>query len=234
MDCAREIAAAPGPPERGDEVKAFTLLALFGVTVVALLLWVAFALIVADGPQVRFYSIPSSSMQPALMPGDYVTVHFFANSGERSVRRGEIVAYALPTDEFATYVKRVIGIPGDTLAMINGALQLNGRRMPEPYAWNADTTGDPGDADFDWQRKYVVGPPSRDTARYIPSRDNWGPIALPPGKYFVLGDNRDNSNDSRYGGFVPARDILGQPRRVYLSRDSRGGIRWSRFGRRIR
>ena len=130
------------------------------------------------------------------------------------------MAYASPADEFATYVKRVVGLPGDTLAMINGTLQLNGRRMPEAYAWNADTTDDPGDADFDWQRKYVVGPPSHDTAHYTPSRDNWGPIALPPGKYFVLGDNRDNSNDSRYGGFVPARDILGEPRRVYFSRDS--------------
>jgi signal peptidase I len=215
-------------------VKAFTLTALAGVTAVALLLWVTFALIVADGPQVRFYSIPSSSMQPALMPGDYVTVHFFAGGGERSVRRGEIVAYASSTDEFATYVKRVVGLPGDTLAMIHGALQLNGRRMPEAYAWNGDTTDDPGDADFDWQRKYVVGPPSHDTAHYTPSRDNWGPIALPPGEYFVLGDNRDNSNDSRYGGFVPARNILGEPRRVYFSRDSSSGIRWSRFGRRIR
>jgi len=215
-------------------VKAFTLLTLFGVTVVALFLWVAFALIVADGPQVRFYSIRSSSMQPALRPGDYVTVHFFANSGERSILRGEIVAYASPTDEFATYVKRVVGLPGDTLAMINGTLQLNGRRMPESYAWNTDTTDDPGDADFDWQRKYVVGPPSHDTAHYTPSRANWGPIALPPGKYFVLGDNRDNSNDSRYGGLVSDRDILGEPRRVYLSRDSSRAIRWSRFGRRIR
>ncbi len=72
-----------GPPEQGRKVKSFTLLTLFGVTVVALFLWVAFALIVADGPQARFYSIPSSSMQPALMPGDYVTVHFFTNDGER-------------------------------------------------------------------------------------------------------------------------------------------------------
>jgi signal peptidase I len=215
-------------------VKAFTVIALVGVTAVALLLWVAFALIVADGPQVRFYSIPGSSMRPALLPGDYVTVHFFGNREERSVRRGEIVAYESPTDEFATYVKRVVGLPGDTLGMIHGELQLNGRRMPEAYAWNADTADGPGDEDFDWQRKYLVGPPSRDTAHYAPSRNNWGPIAVPPRVYFVLGDNRDSSNDSRYSGFVPARGILGDVRRVYISRDSGRGIRWSRFGRRIR
>jgi hypothetical protein len=83
----------PAPGSQFDQVKAFTVIALVGVTIVALLLWVAFALIVADGPQVRFYSIPSSSMRPALMPGDYVTVHFFGNREDRSVRRGEIVAY---------------------------------------------------------------------------------------------------------------------------------------------
>jgi len=131
-------------------------------------------------------------------------------------------------------VKRIVGLPGDTLAMVNGRLRVNGKTVAEPYAWHEDSTVDPASDEFNWQRAHLVDPAARDSAHYSPSRNTWGPILVPPGMYFVLGDNRDNSLDSRYWGFLPAQDILGEARRVYFSKDSTGHIRWSRLGRRVR
>jgi signal peptidase I len=174
----------------------------------------------------------SRSMEPALLAGDWVTILPIAVPA--GVARGDIVAHAFPPDRSKQFVKRIVGLPGDTLSMAHGILSINGQILREPYASIEDTTSDPVSDDFHWHRAYLVGSAARDTAAYVASRDNWGPIVIPSTMYFVLGDNRDNSLDSRYWGFLPAADIFGKVRRVYFSRDSTGHIRLGRFGRRPR
>jgi len=117
---------------------------------------------------------------------------------------------------------------------MNGTLHRNGKRVDEPYAWREEPSVDPVTDDFRWQRQYVVGSAARDTTAYVASRNTWGPIAVPPRQYFVLGDNRDNSLDSRYFGWVSSGEIVGTVRRVYFSRDSLGHVRWSRLSARPR
>jgi signal peptidase I len=138
-------------------------------------------------------------------------------------------------------VKRLVGLPGDTLAMANGRLYVNGELQKEQYAIHIDDEEDPVFAEFDWQRNYLVG--GAEAARwYRPSRNNWGPLVVPEGNYFMLGDNRDNSSDSRYWGFVPDSLLRGRPMIVYYSYSPDSthkvpwltGIRWSRIFERIR
>ncbi len=117
--------------------------------------------------------------------------------------------------------------------MTDGRLWVNGRQLDEPYAWHAEPTRDPVVDEFRWQRRFLVGPGALDTAGYTPSRNNWGPLVVPVHNVFVLGDNRDNSLDSRYVGFVPESDVAARVDRIYFSRDpGTAAIRWRRFGRR--
>jgi signal peptidase I len=135
-------------------------------------------------------------------------------------------------------VKRIVGLPGDTLAMRDKVLLINGDPQVEPYARYIDRFTDPSDPRMYWQREHLVG----DSAAQHPSRDRWGPLVVPPGKYFALGDNRDNSEDSRYWGFLEATSIKGRPIFVYYSfaRDPLDpfswltDIRWTRIGDLIR
>jgi signal peptidase I len=184
-----------------------------------------------DARPARAFRNVSPSMAPTLLAGDRFTIRVL--SAATPVARGDIVAHVYPPDRSEQFVKRVVGLPGDTLAMVHGHLTINGRQIQEPYAWHEDTVDDRVSDDFRWQRPYVVGPAARDTAAYMASRDNWGPLAVPERMYFVLGDNRDNSLDSRYWGFLPAADVLGQARRIYFSQDSAGHLRLSRFGLRL-
>jgi signal peptidase I len=189
--------------------------------------------IAADGAPVHPFRNTSESMAPASLAGDRVTVHMFSPGEEPVLARGAIVVHALPGDAEKQMLKRLMGLPGDTLEMRNGRLRVNGHELPEPYAWHADPDTDPAPADFRWQRSSLTGPSARDTSSYLPSRNNWGPLLVPRDSVFVLGDNRDNSLDSRYFGFSARRDVVGTIRRVYFSRDSLGRIRWGRLGRRV-
>jgi signal peptidase I len=177
----------------------------------------------------------TGAMAPTLLTGETFTVTSLrGQKGDLlQVRRGDVIAHRWPPDTSKTFAKRVVGIPGDTLEMRNGVLRVNGRDLVERYAWHAEPDVDPVAEDFAWQRAFLIGDLARDTATYRASRNTWGPIALPAGQYFVLGDNRDNSLDSRYWGLLPADDIIGRARRVYRSRDPQTGIRWNRLGHRI-
>ena len=177
----------------------------------------------------------SRAMEPTVLAGDMFTVRWFDKTPISELKRGLLIVHAWPPEPSKKFIKRLIGLPEDTLAMVDGVLQLNGRPLTEPYAWHEEPSVDPLLDDFAWQRQYLVGRAKSDTAHYVASRNNWGPLAVPANVYFVLGDNRDNSLDSRYWGFVPAGDLLGEVHRVYFSRDpTTGGVRWSRFGRRLR
>ncbi len=198
------------------------------------------------------FRIPSGSMEDTLLVGDWLfvnkaiygpkvpatEVHLPALS---EPERFGIVVFESPIEEGLNLVKRVIGVGGDTLAMRDGRLLLNGRPEREPYAQHRDPDGDVADPGMSWQRAYLV-PGAGDPRTYRPTRDDWGPVVVPPGHFFMMGDNRDASFDSRYYGFVRRELIKGEPLFIYYSYDSRSpkslpfltAIRWDRIGKPIR
>ncbi len=164
-------------------------------------------------------------MEPTLLPGDY----FIASGSAAAPVRKEIVVYRTRGQ---VLIKRILGLPGDTLAMRAGVLLVNGDSLPEPYALHeGEQSG--SDPSFAWQRRFLLS--SGDSLRYHPTVAFWGPIVVPTAKYFVLGDNRGESADSRYYGFVDRSEIFARPRFIYFSKDRHSGrIRWNRIGRAIK
>lgn len=201
---------------------------------------------------VEAFQIPSGSMERTLLVGDFLFVNKavygaqIPGTGARlpgfeSPRRGDVIVFAYPKNPDLNYVKRVIGLGGDRVEMREGQVRVNGELLTETYVQRVDPMRDISDPEFSWQRRYFVG--SRDDPRAVhPTRDNWGPLRVPAGKYFVLGDNRDNSADSRYWGFVDGGAVKGRPMVVYFSYDREAhdalpwltDIRWSRLGSLIR
>ena len=151
------------------------------------------------------YVIPSASMEGTLMTGDHVLVDKLAYAPHdrlagkflpySEIRHGDIVVFRYPLDIRENYVKRVIGIPGDRLRMEDGVVIRNGIRLNEPYVRHIATAPDYG-------------------------RDNFPELEVPAGMYFMLGDNRDNSSDSRVWGLVPRENITGKPILVFWSYDA--------------
>jgi len=176
---------------------------------------------------VQAYVIPTGSMEDSLLIGDHLLVDklAYAPPGPISkyllpytdVKRGEIIVFRYPQDISQTYVKRAIGIPGDRIRIINKDVYLNGVKADEPYAYHKDSyinsyrDNFPGDPDG-WV----------ETGAYTMLRDHVvnGEVVVPPQRYFAMGDNRDNSSDSRYWGFVPRENIIGKPLIVYWSYDA--------------
>ncbi|MEE8560730.1 MAG: signal peptidase I, partial [Gemmatimonadota bacterium] len=166
---------------------------------------------------VEAFQIPTASMEGTLLVGDFLLVNKMVYGAEipgtrarlpalGRPDRGDIVVFEPPPSagqpERTNYVKRIVGAPGDTLYMRDGILYRNGERADEPYAQHSRPFEDPYSPQFRWQRTYLVRD-GKNRSEYRPTRDNWGPIAVPGDRYFVMGDNRDNSEDSRYWGFVP-------------------------------
>ncbi|HEX2722214.1 MAG TPA: signal peptidase I [Gemmatimonadaceae bacterium] len=216
---------------------------------------------------VEAFKIPTGSMEGTLLVGDFLLVNKLVYGAEvpftgvklpaiRPPRRGDIIVFQWPVDRTKNFVKRIVGMPGDTLEMRNGQLVLNGKLQRESYAVHTSPGSDVSDEEFNWQLAYLLNAsrPVKEAPRapavvatlearpgYHPSRNTWGPLVVPRGNYFVLGDNRDNSLDSRYWGFVAASLVRGQPLVVYYSYDPDGGVkldwltrvRWKRFGEMI-
>ncbi len=200
---------------------------------------------------VEAFKIPTSSMEGTLLAGDFLLVNKAAYGAEipglgislpaiSEPHRGEVIVFRPPHEPGKHYVKRLLGIPGDTIEMKGKRLFVNGDEVKEPYARYLDTDGDAVHPSMRWQETYL-----RKGAKpggYRPSRDNWGPLVVPAERFFVLGDNRDNSEDSRYWGFVLRGDIEGRPWFVYYSSEppESGGfsflrdVRWERIGGLIR
>ncbi|MGA9835877.1 MAG: signal peptidase I, partial [Gemmatimonadaceae bacterium] len=162
---------------------------------------------------VEAFKIPTGSMENTLQVGDFLLVNKLAYGAEvpfthdrlpalEHPKFGDVIVFDWPVDPTKNFVKRLVGLPGDTLSMHDGILVRNGHTVSEKYVRREDTPGDPSGDEFAWQRDYLVR--SAGAAQsYHPSRNDWGPIVVPPKHLFVLGDNRDNSLDSRYWGFVP-------------------------------
>ncbi len=200
---------------------------------------------------IELFRIPSGSMEGTLLVGDFLVVNKLLYGAElpfigrrlpavRDPAVGDVVVFQWPEDPNKNFVKRLVGLPNDTLEMRQGTLYRNGAVQREVYATHRDFGFDPTTADFRWQRDFVV--PGVDVRRYHPSRNSWGPLVVPLRQYFMLGDNRDNSLDSRYWGFVPDSLVRGSPIFVYysFSPDSSEAfdwlkrVRWQRLGERIR
>lgn len=199
---------------------------------------------------IEAFKIPTSSMEGTLLAGDFLLVNkavygadvpglglslpAFAEPG-----LGEVIVFHPPHEAEKYYVKRVVGLPGDTLEMRRKQLFRNGSSVSEPYVRHIDSAGDAVHPGMRWQIPYLTAGVRQ--RRYRPSRDTWGPLVIPTGRYFVLGDNRDNSEDSRYWGFVSRESITGRPWIVYYSSDVSGtagvpapwDVRWERIGGRV-
>lgn len=175
------------------------------------------------------FRIPTGAMAPTLQAGDYVLVNRRTYL-QRRPERLDLVVFRLESAPETIYLKRVLGIPGDTLAMVQKVLYVNGEAVSEPYVLRTDPIDVSAPAML-WQRDYLVG--QQPGSPYSPTRDNWGPLVVPEASYFVLGDNRDDSEDSRYYGFVAETNLLGAPERIYFSAGPQGNIRWSRIGEEV-
>ena len=190
------------------------------------------------------FTIISGSMENTFLIGDFVIVNKVAYGaslplsdgrapGLASPRRGDVVVFRSNHDDPPeNIVKRLLAEPGDTIEMRGGTVFLNGAALREPYVQHVDPTGDDViDGELLWQREYLV--PGVDRSRYFPSRENWGPIIVPAKSYFMLGDNRDKSYDSRYWGFVKHEEIIGRAEVLYFSWIKGVGPRWGRIGDRV-
>jgi signal peptidase I len=200
---------------------------------------------------VEAFKIPSGSMEGTLLVGDFLLVNKLVYGAEvpftgqhlpavREPARGDVIVFEWPSDPTKNFVKRLVGLPDDTVAMRDGVLYLNGVAQREAYVTRTEPDYDPAGDEFRWQRDYLIRTASASVG-YHPSRNNWGPLVVPKQSYFVLGDNRDNSLDSRYWGFVPDSLVKGQPFVVYYSYapDATQSlawltrVRWDRLGERV-
>ena len=147
---------------------------------------------------VKPYRIPSESMASTLRPGDRVLVNRVVYR-LREPHRGDVMVFRYPEDRDIVFIKRIVGVPGDTLQVRDGRLWVNGRLADEPYVHRTTGSLDPTAA---------PGPVSGSTIR-----EPWSlarPYIVPAGSYFVMGDNRTDSDDSRFWGTVPRADIIGE------------------------
>jgi signal peptidase I len=198
---------------------------------------------------VQTFVITSGSMEETLLVGDMLLVNRLAIGtripgtevripGYSEPRRGDILVFDPPHEPELMLIKRLVGMPGDTLEMRDRALYVNGERQEEPYVVHADI-GDEMHPWMDWQREYL--PEGVDPRTYAPTRDNWGPIVIPDDRFFMLGDNREQSLDSRYWGLLERWRLEGRAVFTYYSynKDSYRPfpaireVRWGRIGRGI-
>jgi signal peptidase I len=171
---------------------------------------------------VQAFKIPSGSMIPTLQIGDHILVTKFIYGTKipftdkriciiRDPRKGDIIVFKYPKDLQRDFIKRIIATGGDVVEERNKMVYVNGKPLSEPFVQHTDTG--------------VI----------MDQRDNFGPVKVPEGKYFVMGDNRDQSLDSRFWGFVDRSEILGEALIIYWSWDGdKHWVRFDRFGRPVR
>jgi signal peptidase I len=179
---------------------------------------------------IQAFKIPSGSMIPTLLVGDHILVnkfllgtpvdipftniHLFHMPGLRNPKRGDVIVFKYPEDPTRDFIKRVIGVGGDVVMEKNKKMYVNGRELVEPYVQHVDK--EINSAEYD-------------------RRDTFGPIVVPKGSVFVMGDNRDESYDSRFWGFVGDSQIKGKAIIIYWSWDQEASwVRFNRIGRLIR
>jgi signal peptidase I len=162
------------------------------------------------------YSMPTASMEKTLLQNESILVERASFRLGRMPRRDELVTFRYPVDPKQVFVKRVAGVPGDRLKLVNKQLFRNGSVVVEPYASHVTNNVDAFRDNFPAEPNSQLSPPALDMLQHDVRN---GEVIVPAGKYFVLGDNRDNSLDSRYWGFVAADEIIGRPFLIYASYD---------------
>ena len=184
---------------------------------------------------VQAFKIPTGSMENNLLIGDHLLVNKFVFAptlfaAEQKVlpidpiKRGDIIVFKYPEEPDRDFIKRTIGLPGETIELRNKKVYINGKPLDEPYVHFLFPPDPPGTK-------------AEDAAPEFDVRKEYGPVTVPEGHYFMMGDNRDNSQDSRYWGFLPREYIKGKALFVYFSfaeePDASGGlfsaVRWNRI-----
>ena len=216
---------APDAPARAPRVRVVTsfgtdligsLQSLLGTVVIAIFV-ITFI--------VQAFQIPSESMENTLLVGDYLLVNKLCYGGHgladhfmpyQKIARGDVIVFHYPVDPQQHFVKRVIGVPGDKLRMVSKKVLINGKPLDEPYVHFLEPPNNLFRDNFPRTDVYAVN-----------MEGNWllemrklvedGQLIIPEGHYFVMGDNRDDSQDSRYWGFVPRENIIGRPLVIYWS-----------------
>jgi len=161
---------------------------------------------------IQAYKIPSGAMIPTLLPGDHILVDKFIYKNHEP-QRGDIVIFPYPVNPSQDFVKRLVGLEGDKIEIKDKQLYINDKKYTESYIVNSSPNVMPAE---------------------VAPRDNFGPIVVPSGKYFVMGDNRDNSHDSRFWKFVEKNTVKGKVKSLYWSWDKEAfNVRWGRIGKSI-
>ncbi len=180
---------------------------------------------------IQAFTIPSGSMIPTLLVGDYILVNkfllgspvdipftninLFRMPGLRRPHKGDVIVFKFPVDPSKDFIKRVVAVEGDKIEARDKVIYVNGLPANEPFMRHTDNL-------------------------VLPNRDNFGPIEIPKDKFFCMGDNRDNSRDSREWGFVDIKDVKGKALIIYFSKDTShpllrvDKVRFDRIGRLIR
>ena len=193
---------------------------------------------------IEAFRIPSGSMENTLLIGDFLFVNKALYGAEiplvhkrlpafREPVRGDVVIFDSKEEPGVNVVKRIIGMPGDTIRMEDNLVYINGKALDEPYAVRSGSDREDPQMRAA-QVRYLV---DRGARTYRPTLWNWGPLLVPPDSFFVMGDNRDSSYDSRYWGFLGRDRIRGRPLFIYYSYDKNGllplpvftAIRWDRL-----
>jgi signal peptidase I len=207
------------------------------------------------------FVVPTASMESTIMTGDHLIVDKIPYSPPgaitkyflpyQDVRRGDVVVFMSPTqvdqpdDPNPTLVKRLVAVGGDTVWMRGGLFYLNGMPQRQGFAASQNEKGDGGFSHplFQWQKPFEVRGSSAGDPPAQPTLDDWGPLVVPKDMLFMLGDNRYDSKDGRYWGFVPRENVRGRPVFVYYSYRADESdkplpfitdIRWGRLGTIIR
>jgi signal peptidase I len=195
---------------------------------------------------VQAFKIPSPSMEKTLLVGDHLLVNKFIFGGRgqwydkllpyRELQRGDIIVFKFPYQDHPHFVKRVIGLPGDHLKVVDQQVYINGKALNEPYVVHDSTFGnDPLNYSFPPVGNQIyLSPVQPEWAHELHKYIQGDEIVVPPGRYFAMGDNRDHSLDSRYWGFVDRDAIMGRPFLIYWSVEANStDYGESSFGQRI-
>jgi signal peptidase I len=173
------------------------------------------------------FVVPTSSMESTVMTGDHMIVDKLAYAPPGSitkyllpytdVKRGDIIVFRWPPDPTQNYIKRVIGVPGDHIRVVNKEVYVNGKKLNEPYVQHIDPRIEPYRDNFPSE---PFGPVDQRAIAMLEKNVSNGEVVVPPDRFFAMGDNRDNSLDSRYWGFVPRDNIVGKPFAIFWSYDA--------------